>query len=101
MSHAIAVEIVEFKLVKGTDAAVFLAINDKVAPRLAELAGFIERQLVANEDGLWLDMVKWTDMHAAKAAAEQVMKIDGFADFMQLLDMDSVKMLHFETKYTS
>ena len=98
MKHYV-IEMVEFKLVEGVNLADFIAANDLVAGAISTLDGFIDRTLAQDDDGHWVDIVRWQDMVCAKAATTQVMQIDGFSDLMKFFDMESLKMHHFTTRY--
>lgn len=98
MKHYV-IEIVEFKLIEGANEAKFLATNDLVAGAISALDGFIDRTLAQGDDGQWVDIVKWQNMACAKAAAAQVMQIDGFDKLMLFFDTESLKMSHFTTRY--
>ncbi|MBL1421740.1 MAG: hypothetical protein COC24_014620 [Alphaproteobacteria bacterium] len=98
MKHYV-IEIVEFKLVEGADLEKFIAANELVAGAISALDGFIDRALAQDDDGQWVDIVRWQDMACAKTAAAQVMQIEGFGALMKFFDTDSVKMKHFTTRY--
>lgn len=98
MKHYV-IEIVEFKLVEGSDEVKFIAANDLVAGSIRALNGFMDRTLAQDDGGHWVDIVKWQDMACAKAAAAQVMQIDGFDALMKFFDTESLKMQHFTTHY--
>jgi hypothetical protein len=43
-------------------------------PILAQLPGFIRRQISRDESGQWMDMVYWESIDQAKEATGQVMQ---------------------------
>ena len=67
---------------KGTEAA------------LRERGALVRRFLTVDSTGVWTDVIEWTDMDAALAAAEAVMAMPDFAPFGAMIDGDSVVMRH-------
>ena len=91
---AIVAEIVTFRLSNGITPESFL---DAVATSDAFLdtrSGFLSRRLTQNEDGTWTDYLEWTDMEAAKSAAEALMTTEGVQPFLSAVDPESVTMHH-------
>jgi hypothetical protein len=95
-----ALEVVEFKINDDVSTESFLAAIDKTKAFISSLDGFIDRSTAKREDGLWIDVVKWRDMRAAKAAAEQFGSSEDVKDFIMMIDHNSIKMQHFEIEAT-
>ena len=93
-------EVVEFRLNSGTDANVFLNAAEATKSFVSSLDGFIERHTAQNEDGLWIDVVKWRDMQCAQHASAQFEAAEEVTDFMMMIEPESVKMQHFEIEAT-
>jgi hypothetical protein len=87
------IEIVEFRLARGTGAD-FVAANRPVNDWLAAQPGFVSRQLAERDDGSYIDILVWSDRSAAEAAAGAVMAVFGEADAMTMIDPESVRMAH-------
>lgn len=87
------IEIVEFRLGRGTGAA-FVAANAPLNAWLMEQPGFISRQLAEREDGGYIDIVIWSSRSEAEAAAGKVMALFGQADAMTMIDPETIRMSH-------
>ncbi len=87
-------EIVTFRLADGTDDAAFLTAARGTEDMLRARGSLIRRFLVKDSDGLWTDIIEWTSLSEALAAAEAVMKEPDFAAFAAMIDPKSVAMRH-------
>ncbi|RID93850.1 hypothetical protein D2N39_02855 [Gemmobacter lutimaris] len=87
-------EIVQFHLIEGTQPVQFLAAAEGTEALVKTQPGFLARYLMQGEDGSWTDLVFWSDIMAAQAAAATVVKDPAFAPFMALIDGATVKMRH-------
>ncbi|MXQ07741.1 hypothetical protein GQ651_07770 [Alphaproteobacteria bacterium GH1-50] len=87
-------EIVTFRLLDGTDEAAFLTAAAGTEALLRERGSLVRRALVRDADGLWTDVVEWTSIEAAMAAAEAVMSHPDFAPFGAMIDPGTVTMRH-------
>ncbi len=56
--------------------------------------GFLGREFGLSDDGSWVDVVRWADMKAAKAAAEKAMSSKICGPVFQLFDEKSISMSH-------
>ena len=92
--HAATLETVTFRLLPGTDPAAFLAAAAATAGPVARQPGFRDRRLVQGDDGRWTDLVAWSDLAAAQAAAEAIMAEPAFAAFAALIDPEGMEMRH-------
>lgn len=62
---------------------------------IERLPGFVSRQFGRNEDGGWVDVVRWKSMRDAKHAAEHAGREPAIAALFGLIDMQSVQMRHY------
>lgn len=56
--------------------------------------GFLARQLIRADDGVWTDLVLWRSRQEAERAAATVTTDPAFAGFMAAIRPDSVAMAH-------
>ena len=87
-------EIVTFRTVEGTDPEQFLNAARGTEAMLRERGALIRRFLTVGDDGLWTDVIEWTSMGEALAAAEAVMQHPDFAPFGSMIDPDTVELRH-------
>jgi hypothetical protein len=91
-------ELVVFELKEGVTAERFLGTVDAVSTWIAEQPGFISRELAHDAGGQrWIDVVWWTTMEHAHAAAERAMSSESCAPMFALIEMDSILMVHGES----
>ena len=93
-----ALEVVEFKINEGISDAVFLDAIQNTETFISSLEGFIERHTAKNNEGMWIDVVKWRDMDAAKEAAKKFEASEEVREFISMINHSSMKMEHFEIK---
>lgn len=91
-------EVVEFKLKDGVKMTVFLSEFQKTNVFLSSLPGFIKRHLGQNEQGLWIDVVEWNTMKAAKDALALSMTADAVQGFISMINHETIHMRHFDVK---
>ena len=89
-------EVVEFKLNDGVTTEAFLAEIQKINSFMLSFDGFIERHTAQNDDGLWIDVVKWRDMQAAQDAIKQFETAEEAKAFSMMVNFETAKMQHFE-----
>ena len=94
MSNTHTLEVALFRLKNGTDEEAFLTATDATNSALKSYGGFIRREVLKSEDGHWLDLVYWSSLEEALSAAEQIMSDPSCHPFLEMLDMESVTMLH-------
>ena len=58
-------------------------------------AGYLKRELGVNEDGLWMDIVYWTDLESAHEAAQAAMESPICQPFFGMIDEAQMTMHHF------
>ncbi len=89
------IEIAQFKLVSGVSDEEFLKEAEAVQKSFLEKqSGYIDRELLKSDDGLWVDVLHWNSMKEAQKAAEVMMSDPATQGFMQKIDPSSVKMFH-------
>lgn len=88
------IEIVHFRLAPGFSEEEFLVEAEKVSQVLKSRPGFVRRCLSMSDDGVWIDHVEWTDMEAARAAADAFMKATSLEAFIAAIDAPSATMGH-------
>lgn len=94
-----AIEVVIFKAKAGVSDSQMQTAALAVTPILKEMPGFISREFGTSEDGKYIDIVHWTNLPSAKAAAEKVMGIPKCGEFFGLIDQNQMQFMHF-TKVT-
>lgn len=94
MNNPPTVEIVLFKLNTDVPEAAFLQAAEAVTPALRAMPGFIDRTLLKDENGQWLDLMHWQSREAALKAAEIFPTLECAKPFGAMLDWSSVTMLH-------
>lgn len=87
-------ELVTFRVVDGTDTAQFLTAARRTEAMLREDGSLIRRFLTVDDTGLWTDVIEWTSMSDALAAAEAAMLHPDFAAFGAMIDAGTVEMRH-------
>ncbi|CAH1673779.1 hypothetical protein [Chelatococcus asaccharovorans] len=88
------IEIVHFRLAAGSSDEDFLVEAEKASRFLRSRQGFVRRHLSKGDDGIWIDHVEWTDMEAARAAADAFMKAPSLGAFIAAIDASSAVMAH-------
>ncbi len=95
MNKKLIVEIAQFKLASGVTDEEFIKEAEMVQKNFLEKQnGYIDRELLKDKDGQWIDILHWNSMEEAQRAAEVMMKEPTTQGFMQKIDPSSVKMLH-------
>lgn len=91
---ATVLELVTFRLIPGADPEGFLATAEATRPLVAAQPGFRNRRLGQDATGVWVDLVEWDSLTAARTAAQAVMEAPAFAPFMAMIDPASLVMRH-------
>ena len=94
MTASPIVEVVLFKLRSDADEDAFMRANEALMPELRAMGGFIRRELLRSDDGQWMDTVYWHSHDDAMRAAEIFPSLACAAPLMELLDAESLTMLH-------
>lgn len=84
-------EVVLFKLRESVNEADFLKFNDTLNDWLATTPGYISRDLTRDDNGQWVDIVRWESMEQAISAAETMPMMDEMGGY---LDSESINMMH-------
>ena len=87
-------EIVIYRLKPAVDRDQFLEISARATDWLRQRPGYLGRQLLEDDSGLWVDLVRWATMDDALAAASAFMEVPEAAAFMEAVEPESVIMLH-------
>lgn len=87
-------EMVLFRLKPGVDRDTVQAVSDQANTWLREQPGFLSREVLEDESGQWIDMLRWASLNDALAAAEAFTGTPVAAAYMGLVDEESIRMLH-------
>ena len=96
MNKATTIEMVLFKIKEGITTKFAQKELIKVNEFLAEQEGFISRETALSDDEQFLDIVYWTDINSAKAAANKVMQNPDAMKVFSIIDQKSQIFKHFE-----
>lgn len=94
MQNAKIVEIVLFKPAPEVSEADVLKTTAMMQAKVVTMPGYIDRQLLKNSDGQWVDLVWWESLEQAQAAAEAIMGDEDLAPYMFVFDNGEMTMLH-------
>ena len=56
--------------------------------------GYLGRELLEDDNGQWVDLVRWATIDDALAAASAFMEVPEAAAFMDVVEPESITMLH-------
>ncbi len=90
-------EVVRYRVKSGTTPEQATAAWEKSQSFAKAQPGFVSRKLAHTEDGLFVDIVEWVDMAAAKAVLEEF-KVDKYpelGDLVAVLDEETLDIQHF------
>ncbi len=91
-----AVELVSFQLKNSVEETSFLISSKNFQEHfVAAQSGFISRKLVKSEDGLWADMVIWSNMDSAQQAAQNMQNSPFAGEYVSMIEESSITMQHF------
>ncbi len=89
------VEIAQFKLSSDASAESVRGSASEVDAWLRAQPGFVSRTLMGpDDDGRYLDLVRWRSSSEAKEAGERFVAAAETCEFMGLIDPASVEMRH-------
>ena len=96
-----AIEVVIFKTKPEFDQQQEKASLDSLNSIVGARKGFISRQLARSEDGKWMDLIFWESMEDAKAAADDIMKLESAQKAFSVIDEQTMDFYHFDpvTRY--
>ncbi len=92
----LTVELVQFRLKPGVDEPAFLDAIAGTQAAIEQLPGFLRRELLKGDDGVWVDLVHWRSKAEALAAAEAFATMPEVAPFVAMLDEAQMTMLHLD-----
>jgi antibiotic biosynthesis monooxygenase (ABM) superfamily enzyme len=87
-------EIVIYRLRADVDRVKFMAISSQATEWLRHRPGYLGRELLEDDGGQWVDLVRWATIEDALAAASAFMEVPEAAAFMDAVEPDSITMLH-------
>src|SRR5215213_10948874 len=87
-------EIVIYRLKPDVDRDQFMEISSRATEWLRKRHGYLGRELLHDDSGLWVDLVRWATMEDALAAASAFMEVPQAAAFMAAVETESIIMLH-------
>lgn len=96
MNDAKIVEVVLFKPAPEVSEADVLKITSLMQTKIVNLPGYIDRQLLKNCEGQWIDLVWWENMELAQAASDVILQDADLAPHLSLFKDAEVTMLHLE-----
>jgi hypothetical protein len=87
-------EIVIYKLKASVNRDQFMEVSARATEWLRGRPGYLGRELLEDESGLWVDLVRWTTIEDALSAASAFMEVPEAAAFMDTVEPESITMLH-------
>ena len=96
MKNETVIEMVLFRTKEGVELENAKTELKKCNDFLVEQKGFISRKISISDDGQFLDIVFWTDMDAAKTAAEKSCQNPELLKIFSIIDENTQIFKHFE-----
>ena len=96
MEKTTVIEMVLFKVNEGVEIEFAKKELIKVNEFLVEQEGFVSRKISISDEGQFLDLVYWTDMNSAMAAANKVMQSADLLKTFSIIDENTQIYKHFE-----
>ena len=87
-------EIVLYRLKAEVNRDQFMEVSARATAWLRNRPGYLGRELLEDESGQWVDLVRWTTIEDALAAANAFMEVPEAAAFMDAVEPESITMLH-------
>ncbi len=97
-SQAQTVELAYFKQNKGVSEQQILKAAKAMESTIEKWQGFESRELVHLGENKWVDIVHWSDMKSAEAAAHKAMNSTVCLTFFALIESTQDDMHHGEIK---
>lgn len=91
MEHAY--EIVLFRVKPDVSLTEFMTIYAQFANRLRTCPGYVSHELLHDDDGQWVDLVRWESLDDVSAAADSLNDTEVTARLMAVLEPESVRMI--------
>jgi heme-degrading monooxygenase HmoA len=93
----VVIEMTQFRLVNDVADQEFLREAEQVQHVFLEKQpGYIDRELLKDEAGEWVDLLHWETAAQARAAAQAMLQEPTCQGFIAMIDLQSITMLHFE-----
>jgi len=93
------VEVVRFRLVSGTDEAVFLRENSRVQREFVAIQpGYVSRQIAKSDDGEWLVLVHWQSAANADETSAAFMREPANQVLVAMIDGATYSAGRYEVK---
>jgi hypothetical protein len=93
----VVIEIAQFKLVEDVTDQEFLHEAEHIQHVFLEKQlGYIDRELLKDEAGQWVDVLHWETTAQAQTAAQAMLQEPACQGFITMIDPQSIKMLHLE-----
>jgi antibiotic biosynthesis monooxygenase (ABM) superfamily enzyme len=87
-------EIVIYRLKPDVDRTRFMEISTQATEWLRQRPGYLGRELLEDESGQWVDLVRWATKDDALAAAGAFSEVPEAKAFMDAVEPESITMLH-------
>ena len=87
-------EIVIYRLKGEVHRDQFMEVSARATEWLRNRPGYLGRELLEDDSGQWVDLVRWATMDDALAAASAFMEVPEAAAFMDAVEPESITMLH-------
>ncbi|GAB4508785.1 MAG: hypothetical protein OHK0046_02280 [Anaerolineae bacterium] len=94
-------EVVLFRILPEFSPEEFLAAAADMQPVVSAMPGFIDRELLHNEEGQWIDIVHWNTLEEAHQAAHTLETAASAGRFMQMIDVQTINMMHLHPRFTT
>ena len=90
------IEVVLFKTKPGINPEEVRKAAAGVETFVGTQEGYIKRELAVDEEGLWADIVYWTDLDSAQKAAQEAMESPVCQPFFGMIDEEQMTMYYFD-----
>lgn len=98
MSHENhVIEDCEFHLAENAGREEFLAAFDDTQGAFKEWDGVVDRALLQDENGTWLDLIHWVSPEASEEATPTEITIESFESYFSFVEEASVEHRFFDT----
>lgn len=87
-------EIVIYRLTADVNRDQFMDVSARATEWLRHRPGYLGRELLEDDNGQWVDLVRWTTIEDALSAASAFMEVPEAAAFMDAVEPESISMLH-------
>ncbi len=91
-----AIELVLFKTKPEFSKSEVISAAEDMNTIMGQYDGYVSRKLAVTENGLWMDLVYWTDVEKGKAAAEQILKEGSGQKYFNMIDNNTIEFKHLD-----